>query len=167
MRERVEQAARQLVRFTVPDLARALGLRPDAVRAIVHELEAEHRVFRLEFARNGKQGRPPRVYAWCRQWEELAQAPDPREDELPRFERPIRGAPVAGTGGHRPLRRKDLRAVVAAIRAQGWRLDPCGTGHVSVYDADGRYVTTFAGSPSDWRSDANAMADLRRAGLPV
>jgi hypothetical protein len=46
-------------------------------------------------------------------------------------------------------------------------LEPSSSQHVAVYDADGRYVTTFAGTPSDYRADRNALADLRRAGLPV
>lgn len=61
--------------------------------------------------------------------------------------------------------RKDLRKLVKAIEAAGYQVIVDSKGHVRVYTADGDYVTTFSGTPSDKRSDANSLRPLKRRGF--
>ncbi|WP_123378638.1 hypothetical protein [Pseudokineococcus lusitanus] len=60
---------------------------------------------------------------------------------------------------------KDLKKIVEAIEAAGYTTETLKSGHVEVRDADGRKVTTFAGTASDRRSTLNALAPLKRRGF--
>jgi len=60
--------------------------------------------------------------------------------------------------------KKDLKKLVKALEEQGFECLVARSGHVKVF-LDGRYVTTFAGSPSDKRSWLNSIADARRRGF--
>lgn len=59
--------------------------------------------------------------------------------------------------------RKDLRQLVHSLQLEGFEVRWTSRGHL-VVGRVGRVVTVFSGSPSDWRSFHNSMADLRRAG---
>lgn len=59
---------------------------------------------------------------------------------------------------------KDLKKIVEALIAQGFDVDETRRGHVRVY-LDGIWVTTFAGTPSDYRSWRNSLAAAKRAGF--
>lgn len=59
---------------------------------------------------------------------------------------------------------KDLKKVVKALRAQGFDVTVTRKGHLMVTH-EGRFVTVFAGTASDWRSIKNALAAARRAGF--
>lgn len=59
---------------------------------------------------------------------------------------------------------KDLKKVIRALESQGFEVTRTKKGHLAVF-LDGRYVTTFAGTGSDWRGIKNAIAALRRAGF--
>ena len=73
------------------------------------------------------------------------------------------GTSARGRGVH-----KDLRDLLKRIEAAGGTVEPSRskTGHWKVYLA-GVFVGTLAGTPSDWRSMKNALAQLRRAGLDI
>ena len=58
-----------------------------------------------------------------------------------------------------------MRDLVAAVVAVGGEVKPC-RGHFKVY-IGGVLTTTVPGTPSDPRSLKNAIAQLRRAGLPL
>lgn len=62
---------------------------------------------------------------------------------------------------------KELRRILDAIEAAGFTVDRTSRGHWLVRDTEGRAVTTLAGTPSDHRSWMNAIARLRRAGVPI
>ena len=55
-------------------------------------------------------------------------------------------------------------AIVKALRAAGYDVSPTRRGHIRV-SRDGRAVTTFSGTASDWRAHRNALAALRRDGF--
>lgn len=59
---------------------------------------------------------------------------------------------------------KEMRKVVKALEAQGFVVEVTRRGHLMVR-RDGRIVATFSGTPSDWRSFRNSLADARRAGF--
>ena len=59
---------------------------------------------------------------------------------------------------------KDLKKIVKALRAAGYDVSPTRRGHIRV-SRDGRAVTTFSGTASDWRAHRNALAALRRDGF--
>jgi hypothetical protein len=59
---------------------------------------------------------------------------------------------------------KDLKKIAKALKAQGFETEATRKGHLMVY-RDGRLVTTFSGTASDWRALKNALAALRRAGF--
>lgn len=59
---------------------------------------------------------------------------------------------------------KDLKKIVKALREQGFDVEVTRKGHLMVY-RDGRLVTTFSGTASDWRGMKNALAYARRAGF--
>lgn len=59
---------------------------------------------------------------------------------------------------------KDLRKIAKALREQGFETEVNRKGHLMVY-RDGRLVTTFSGTASDWRAMRNAVAQARRAGF--
>jgi len=60
---------------------------------------------------------------------------------------------------------KDLRKLLKAIVAAGYVVVINRKGHPEVYTQDGTWITTFAGTPSDWRSTANALRPLKRRGF--
>lgn len=59
---------------------------------------------------------------------------------------------------------KDLKKIVKALREQGFDVKVTRKGHLTV-TRDGRLVTTFSGTASDWRSMKNALSHARRAGF--
>lgn len=60
--------------------------------------------------------------------------------------------------------KKDLKKIAEALREQGFETILTKRGHLQVF-RNGRYVATFAGTASDWRSLKNSLADARRAGF--
>jgi len=60
---------------------------------------------------------------------------------------------------------KDTKQLLAAAQAQGFIVRMTSKGHAFVSTPDGRPVATFAGTPSDWRSTANSLHALQRAGF--
>lgn len=60
--------------------------------------------------------------------------------------------------------RKDLRPILRAIRAAGWVLERCRSGHYKTFPWRSQRPIIFAAT-SDPRGLANIRADLRRAGL--
>ena len=74
---------------------------------------------------------------------------------------PVPGYGRRRTGGNNT----EVRALVAAVLAVGGEVKQC-RGHFKVYVA-GVLTTTLPGTPSDPRSLKNAIAHLRRAGLPL
>jgi hypothetical protein len=62
--------------------------------------------------------------------------------------------------------RKELRPLVRRLDRQGFTCKRTRRGHVAVR-AGGLVVAVLSGSPSDWRSDRNALARLRRAGFSL
>ena len=74
--------------------------------------------------------------------------------------------PVPGCGRHRAGgNNAAVRDLVAAVVAVGGEVKHC-RGHFKVY-VGGALTTTLPGTPSDPRSLKNAIAHLRRAGLPL
>ena len=59
---------------------------------------------------------------------------------------------------------KDLRKIAKALREQGFDVEISKRGHMLV-SKDGHVVAVFAGTPSDWRSMKNSIADAKRAGF--
>lgn len=59
---------------------------------------------------------------------------------------------------------KDLRKIAKALTKQGFDVEVTRKGHLIV-SRDGRAVAVFSGTPSDWRSMKNSLADARRAGF--
>ena len=57
-----------------------------------------------------------------------------------------------------------VMAIAKALRAAGYDVSPTRRGHIRV-SRDGRAVTTFSGTASDWRAHRNALAALRRDGF--
>jgi hypothetical protein len=60
--------------------------------------------------------------------------------------------------------KKDLRRLIRDLVAQGFTTRTTTKGHVAVKRA-GLTVAVLAGTPSDYRSTRNALAQLRRAGF--
>lgn len=76
------------------------------------------------------------------------------------------GKPVPGCGRKRGLgSNTEVRALVTAVLAVGGEVKQC-RGHFKVY-VGGVLTTTLPSTPSDTRSLKNAIAHLRRAGLPL
>jgi hypothetical protein len=59
---------------------------------------------------------------------------------------------------------KDLKKILKAAQAAGFETRTTNKGHI-VVTKDGRRVTTFAGTASDYRSIRNGLAALRHAGF--
>jgi len=57
---------------------------------------------------------------------------------------------------------KELRLLLGTLTEQGYTVKRTKRGHYTVRAADGTYVTTLAGTPSDHRSRKNARADIAR-----
>ena len=65
---------------------------------------------------------------------------------------------------------KDLRKLLSALEDAGYLVVRTRGGHFAVYSgeedpAERRWVTTFAGTGSDWRGVRNALGPLRRLGF--
>jgi hypothetical protein len=60
--------------------------------------------------------------------------------------------------------KKDIRRLLKDLARQGFTTNRTSRGHVAVR-RDGMIVAVLAGTPSDWRSYRNALAQLRRAGF--
>jgi len=59
---------------------------------------------------------------------------------------------------------KDTKGVMNEMLRQGFTAKTTSKQHV-VIRKDGRFVTTLAGTGSDWRGLRNAIADARRFGF--
>lgn len=61
---------------------------------------------------------------------------------------------------------KDIKQLIAALREQGWRVEPSKGGHHRAYPPAGKGRPVFLpGTPSDHRSLANTIAQLRQRGF--
>lgn len=60
---------------------------------------------------------------------------------------------------------KELKKLVALLESQGFDVQPTRKGHYTVRNALGEYVTTLAGTPSEYRGGRNALAALKRHGF--
>jgi hypothetical protein len=60
---------------------------------------------------------------------------------------------------------KDFKKVIREAEAQGWRVEPTKNGHWRFYAPNGRDIVHAAGTPSDYRSLENFLAQMRRAGF--
>uniref|UniRef100_A0AAU8GPA0 HicA-like toxin n=1 Tax=Mycobacterium phage BobbyK TaxID=3158892 RepID=A0AAU8GPA0_9CAUD len=93
----------------------------------------------------------------------------PTAERRPTVAQPIpqqSGKPVPGCGRKRGLgSNTEVRALVTAVLAVGGEVKQC-RGHFKVY-VGGVLTTTLPSTPSDTRSLKNAIAHLRRAGLPL
>ena len=59
---------------------------------------------------------------------------------------------------------KDTKIVIAALETQGFTTKTTTKGHV-VIRKNGFFVTTIAGTGSDWRGLRNAISDARKFGF--
>lgn len=59
---------------------------------------------------------------------------------------------------------KDMKKIAKALREQGFEVTITKKQHIAV-SRDGRIVAIFSGTPSDWRSMRNSIADARKAGF--
>lgn len=59
---------------------------------------------------------------------------------------------------------KEVSKLLRDLEAQGFSVKRTKRGHYQV-TKDSVYFTTVPGTPSDWRSLANSVAALRRAGF--
>ena len=60
--------------------------------------------------------------------------------------------------------RKDIRRLIRDLQAQGFTVKRTRRGHFRVLRED-MTVGCLPGTPGDWRSVRNAVAQLRRAGF--
>ena len=63
--------------------------------------------------------------------------------------------------------RADLRALLAAARACGWEVTMTKKNHYKLTSPEGGAPVYSGGTPSDWRSNRNLRAHLRRRGVKV
>jgi hypothetical protein len=61
---------------------------------------------------------------------------------------------------------RELQPAFDLALALGWRTEALGSGHLRWVPPEGRFVVTSS-TPSDGRGVRNALAMLRRAGLPL
>lgn len=60
--------------------------------------------------------------------------------------------------------REEIREIIRALEAQGWRVDGGGK-HYKAFPSDNtRAIVTFSKTPSDSRWKQNLLAQLRRSG---
>lgn len=59
---------------------------------------------------------------------------------------------------------KDLRKILEEAERQGFTVTYSKKGHPMVW-LDGRLVTTFSGTASDWRSLRNGLSYLKKVGF--
>jgi len=68
--------------------------------------------------------------------------------------------------------KKELKVLLAKVKAQGGRVEPTKGGHIQVKcpnpaTCNGTGIVTLAGTASDHRSLKNGTAQLRRCGFAV
>lgn len=61
--------------------------------------------------------------------------------------------------------KKETKEIVREAERQGWRVETTKKGHIRFYAPDGVHVVHAGGTPSDHRSIANLLAQLRRYGF--
>lgn len=61
--------------------------------------------------------------------------------------------------------RKEMKELVAAAQAQGWRVEQTSKGHWRLYAPDGVHIVHLPGTPSDHRSFDNCVAKMRQYGF--
>lgn len=59
----------------------------------------------------------------------------------------------------------DMTRLLQALEDQGFVVTRTGKGHWLVRNGNGDFVTTLAGTPSEYRGWQNALSRLKRAGL--
>jgi len=60
---------------------------------------------------------------------------------------------------------KQMRQLIGLLIEQGFQVTLKRNGHYEVRTAEGEFVTTLAGTPSEYRGWKNALATLRRHGF--
>lgn len=60
--------------------------------------------------------------------------------------------------------RKELDRLIGVLIEQGFDVKRTTKGHFTVRTESGEYVTTLAGTPSEYRGWRNALSALKRAG---
>lgn len=58
----------------------------------------------------------------------------------------------------------EIKELLGKLEKQGCTIVRTRRGHYKVF-LDGKWITTLAGTPSDWRSLRNSLAPLKRAGV--
>lgn len=61
--------------------------------------------------------------------------------------------------------RKEVKELLAAARAQGWRVEPTRSGHYLLYAPSGDGIVTVGGTPGDRKALAHSVARMRRYGF--
>lgn len=62
----------------------------------------------------------------------------------------------------------DLKDIVQAAKKAGWSVEQTKGNHLAFTPTDKAYPRVIgAGTPSDWRSLKNLVAQLRRSGLKL
>lgn len=61
--------------------------------------------------------------------------------------------------------RKDVKKLLSAAQAQGWRVELGKRGHLKLYAPDGVGIVTMSGTPSDSRAMNNTIARMRQYGF--
>ena len=61
--------------------------------------------------------------------------------------------------------RKDLKKLLRAAQAQGWRVELGKGGHFTLYAPDGVGRVTMSSTPSDRRALMNTVAYMRQFGF--
>jgi hypothetical protein len=62
-------------------------------------------------------------------------------------------------------RRKELKELLAAARAQEWRVELGKGGHYKLYAPDGVHIVLVGGTSSDRRALDNDVSRMRRYGF--
>lgn len=73
-------------------------------------------------------------------------------------------APGQATSRKGKTMKKEIKVLIKDLTRQGFEVRLTRRGHHMV-SKDGGAITTFPGTPSDWRSLRNSLAALRRAGF--
>lgn len=60
-----------------------------------------------------------------------------------------------------------VRQLARLAQDHGWTVRRSGSGHFKFIPPNGERAVTVPATPSDKRSLANSIAQLRRAGLPI
>lgn len=60
--------------------------------------------------------------------------------------------------------KKEVRELIGLLVEQGFDVKVTRKGHFIVRK-NGQFVTTLAGTPSEYRGSKNALSDLRRSGF--